>query len=262
MGVALFVLPHYTHPGQIFCTQVLLAIGNGLSTNVSNTYLAKFAPKGQAARTLSWGTMADTMANIIGPFLTQLYLIDSTWPFYIAAFFAWLSTLSLLILGCWKSHGHHSHSETKETVENYTDAVAEAQEELKPKAEALNEPLLPAAQIHPAFLRCSRDPEHTLEHSVAMAEMAQIFYDDMFEKNHMYPFHASKPAVRRRAVQLHREMLQAQIPSIRAPSDADGDFGFRTDVAKFMIQYGHSDWAERIPGIDVDDITKQFAVPM
>ena len=87
IAVSLVLIPFYSHPALMFITQVLLALGNGLQTNVSNTYLSKFAPKGKAATTLSYGTMADTVGNIIGPQLTVVYLINATLPFVIAAGF-------------------------------------------------------------------------------------------------------------------------------------------------------------------------------
>ena len=87
IAVSLVLIPFYSHPALMFITQVLLALGNGLQTNVSVTYLSKFAPKGKAATTLSYGTMADTVGNIIGPQLTVVYLINATLPFVIAAGF-------------------------------------------------------------------------------------------------------------------------------------------------------------------------------
>jgi MFS family permease len=111
MAIALFLIPYYTHPAMVFITQVLLAFGNGLQTNVSNTYLSKFAPKGKAAKTLSYGSMADTIGNIIGPQLTQIYLIDARWPFYIASIFGLCSAIILSMLMMLGTNERADHKE-------------------------------------------------------------------------------------------------------------------------------------------------------
>jgi MFS family permease len=109
LGLGLILIPFYPHPAYVFITQVLLAIGNGLQTNVSNTYLSKFAPKGQAARVLSYGTMADTIGNILGPQLTQIYLVNSQLPFFIAASFGGCASLCCVVLIVMGNHEHDDH---------------------------------------------------------------------------------------------------------------------------------------------------------
>jgi MFS family permease len=109
IAVALFLIPFYNRPALLFITQILLALGNGLQSNVSNTYLSKFAPKGKAAQTLAYGSMADTIGNILGPQLTQIYLLDATWPFYIAALFGVCSAVVLLVLVVIGSKPHDDH---------------------------------------------------------------------------------------------------------------------------------------------------------
>jgi hypothetical protein len=116
LALGLLLIPFYPHPAYMFITQVLMALGNGLQTNVSNTYLSKFAPKGQAARVLSYGTMADTIGNILGPQLTQIYLINNTLPFFIASGFGVCASLCCVILVTMGNHEHEDHKE--ETTKN------------------------------------------------------------------------------------------------------------------------------------------------
>ena len=81
--------------------RALIAAGNGLNLNVTSLYLSHFAPPGAAARTLAVGSIADSIGNIIGPMLTQLYLINGYAPFWVAAAAALVASGLNIVLFFW-----------------------------------------------------------------------------------------------------------------------------------------------------------------
>lgn len=253
---ALFVLPHWPAPGWIFITQFLLAIGNGLSTNVSTTYLAKRAPKGQAARTLAWGTFADTIGNIVGPFLTQLYQVDNTWPFYTASFFGLLSVVVCLVLRAMNKPHHDDHKKDTPAVAVSTKADGGGGAKPGKKTEEVP-PAAIVTQLHPAAFH---GPGGNL--STEMAELSRHLYKLLDERNHLYGFHSTREHVRRHCMIAHKDMLTAGVRAIPDPDDATNDRDFRLGWAAFLAEAGHEEWALNIPGVTTDDIVTMLQVPV
>ena len=109
LGGGMFALPYWPEPAYIFITEVVVGLGRGLGGPVANAYLARFASKKNAARVLAFGTVADSLGNIIGPFLTQLYRVDRFVPFWVAASAAWITIiidLTLKLIGMPKYANH------------------------------------------------------------------------------------------------------------------------------------------------------------
>ena len=300
IAVALFLIPFYSHPAMVFITQVLLAFGNGLQTNVSNTYLSKFAPKGKAATTLSYGTMADTVGNIIGPQLTQIYLINASLPFFIASGFSICSGLIIMILICIgdKSHSDydpkHKKKQDKElssllltnnpVSEANADADADASSaktgESHPDKEAERSaattltPLLLSEQdrmdamniserVHPAcFFTGEVEADHHIKYTTeAMSELSHHLYGELLEKQHMWGLRSGISRHRKASLQAHKDMITMNVRSIPPPNDDDNDVAFKEGIALFLSETGHEDWAMTIPGINVEAVLDQFRVP-
>ena len=298
MAIALFLIPFYQHPALVFITQVLLAIGNGLQTNVSNTYLAKFAPKGKAATTLSYGSMADTIGNILGPQLTQIYLVDARWPFYIAAIFGLCSALDLMILIFLgpKTHPDHSPESIKarertqsamlddltkqqsnpllrgrgdrsNSSSSNVDVAAKTDTEdielqLSTRQDIMD--AMPVSErIHPAcFVTGETGASHHIKYSTeAMNELSSFLYDELLDKQHMWGLRSGIRLIRERSLQAHKDMLSKGISRIPPPDDNDNDKAFREGVALFLSETGHVDWAVNIPGIDLESVLDSFRVP-
>ena len=85
---------------MLIITQIGIGLGNGLASPVSPSYLSLFATKDNAAQTLAFGSIADSVGGILGPFLTQLFRIDSYLPFWVAAAAAWSTILVTGVLTC------------------------------------------------------------------------------------------------------------------------------------------------------------------
>ena len=179
MGIGLFLLPYWPSAAYIFITQVLLALGNGLSTNVSNTYLSRFAQKGNAAQILAWGTRADTVGNILGPFLTYLYLINSTIPFWVAAFFRMAGRCDVhILLMVMKKHAMHSKHETEERKSLIAERkeAAMRMKQLRESRENKRDETAKElrSKIHPACFRGLYG-----EHSEQMAILSDHLYQEL-----------------------------------------------------------------------------------
>jgi MFS family permease len=91
---------YWPEPAMLIITQIGIGIGNGLASPVSSSYLSLFATKDNAAQTLAFGSIADSIGGILGPFLTQLFRIDSYLPFWVAAAAAWSTILVTTVLTC------------------------------------------------------------------------------------------------------------------------------------------------------------------
>lgn len=287
MALALVLIPFYPHPGYVFITQVLLAIGNGLQTNVSNTYLSKFAPKGHAAQVLSYGTMADTIGNILGPQLTQIYLVDSKLPFFIASSFGLCSMVCCVVLHFMGNHEHEDHKKGKDegsllqsdgdsssnTAESKSVELAEKQEEedsLKSDLDLESQPLVQL--IHPACQRSlGKGPRGTGEladedqvkfTSASYQRLTTMWYNDLKEKNHLYGLRSKVTTIRNRTVAAHADWFQKELPAFPDPNDDTEDKEFRESVALFLEHSGHHDWALNVPGIDLDSVLQNIQVPM
>jgi MFS family permease len=293
IAVALFLIPFYNHPALLFITQILLALGNGLQTNVSNTYLSKFAPKGRAAQTLAYGSMADTIGNIVGPQLTQIYLLDATWPFYIAALFGVCSAVVLLVLVVIGSKPHDDHrpeviqarkraetellndmtkdlknpllepgNEHKENNVEINSAVVDGHDGLVDLEQNRMDEMKISTRVHPAcFVTGETSASHHVKYSTeSMNELSSFLYEELLDKQHMWGLRSGKRIVRQRALEAHKDMLRMGISRIPSPDDKDNDKAFREGVALFLSDTGHGDWATQIPGIDLDSVLNTFRV--
>ena len=69
--------------------------------------------------------MADTIGNIIGPQLTQIYLVDARWPFYIAAIFGLCSAIILTVLIMLGANAHPDHATAVEQKKKDTKNIAD-----------------------------------------------------------------------------------------------------------------------------------------
>eukprot|EP00943_MAST-04B_sp_MAST-4B-sp1_P006502 g6502.t1 len=263
MGVALFLLPYWPSAPFIFITQILLAIGNGLSTNVSNTYLAKFASKDNAAQILAWGTRADTVGNIIGPFLTYFYLINSTIPFWIAASFGWLGAVSCFVLLTLRTHDLHKENKVKKlqrdsaAVQSRKEHAANMKKmrEQREKARMENAKIL-RTKIHPAFFKGLYG-----EYAEQMAELSDHLFQELKSKNHTYMIASGVESIRRQSITAHKDLISKAINDIPAPSDEDDDKAFLEGVGIFLAESGHEDWALSLPGITPETMINLLKTP-
>ena len=301
IALGITMIPFWPAPSFFFLGQVIIALGNGLQTNISNTYLAKFAPKGMAARTLAYGAMADTIGNILGPQLTQIYLVDATLPFIVAGLFGVLSCVCCVILYFMGNHSHESHANAekaeKDMVKNVTDesattgtdsvqllnadgAVAAQKQVDESAAQMVNatsatgfdetQPLV--ALMHPSCFRTIgvgprgkgdlADAEQNKYFSLVAQDLAGAFVDSLVDGNHGYAMRSRISTVRSRSMQANKDWIHINMRMLADPSDEDNDHAFREDVAKFLSETGHTDWAMSIPGVDLDAVLKTIQVPM
>ena len=150
---------------------------------MSNTYLSRFAQKGNAVLILAWGTRADTfVGNILGPFLTYLYLINSTIPFWVAAFFGWLGAVMCILLMVMKKHAIHSKNETEERKSLIAERKEAAMRMKKLRESRENKRDETAkelrSKIHPACFRGLYG-----EDSEQMAILSDHLYQELKKKN-------------------------------------------------------------------------------
>ncbi len=308
IALGIFMIPFWPAPGFFFLGQVIIAIGNGLQTNISNTYLSKFAPKGMAARTLAYGAMADTIGNILGPQLTQVYLVNSTLPFVIAGLFGVLSCICCVVLHCMGNHSHASHGTHEKAAKDMAKAVADGGGDATPAADAaavaltdsdgavaaqkqadesaaqkaedeaavfttpLDEKQPLSALMHPSHFRTMglgprgkgdpADADQNKYFSIAAQQLSDAYIDSLVDRNHGYALRSRNKAVRARGLEANKDWIDLNMRVLADPSDADNDLAFRTDVAKFLSETGHTDWAMTIPGIDLDGVLKTIQVPM
>ena len=239
---------------------LVLALGNGLSTNVSNTYLSRFAQKGNAAQILAWGTRADTVGNILGPFLTYLYLINSTIPFWVAAFFGWLGAVMCILLMVMKKHAMHSKHETEERKSLIAERkeAAMRMKQLRESRENKRDETAKElrSKIHPACFRGLYG-----EDSEQMAILSDHLYQELKKKNHMYMISSGVKVVRERGIIAHKDLITKFISTIPAPDDATGDKEFIEGVGLFLAESGHEDWALRLPGMTPQTMINLLKTP-
>ena len=93
-GACIFSLPFTPSIEVLIVLMPLIGIANGLQMNVSTISLSANAKKGHIAETLAVGTTCDAVAAIIGPFITQLFVVGLEVPFMIAGGAAWFGVSS------------------------------------------------------------------------------------------------------------------------------------------------------------------------
>ncbi len=262
LGVALFLMPFLPSAGYFFITQFLLAIGNGLSTNVSNTYLAKFSSSGNAAQVLAWGSRADTIGNVIGPALTFLYKINTVIPFIVAAAFGWLGAAACFLLVAMGGAGA-GKDETKpiEKQSLIDQQRIDHAEEMKKKRED-REAHREASSV---ALRKTHHPSWFFgkygEYGPQMAELTQFLWEELRGKNHHYMIGSGIERVRQRSVQAHKDLLRRAINKIPPPNIATGDKEFIEGVAIFLSDSGHDEWALNLPGMTPESMISLLRTP-
>ena len=263
MAGALVLMPYLPSAAYLFITQVLLALGNGLSTNVSSTYLSKFAGKGNAAQILAWGTRADTVGNILGPFLTYFYLIDSIIPFWFCGIFAMCGSLMSFSLLCFKRHASHVAVDEKRGEERTS--LIKARKEHATKMKELRElhesnreeeAVSLRGKIHPAFYRGLYG-----EYTEQMTILSEHLYQELRKKNHMYMLGSGVEQIRQNAVTAHKDLISKVINSIPAPNADTGDKEFLDGVSIFLSESGHEEWALNIPGMTPDALINLMKIP-
>ena len=287
IALGITLIPFWPAPAYLFIGQVIIAFGNGLQTNISNTYLAKFAPKGMAARTLAYGAIADTIGNIVGPQLTQIYLLDSVTPFIVAGAFGVLACLCCVVL-----YGMGENS--PKSQDNRQDADAEAGAScvqlLEPQGKQADESVANKAENDAEWFTTSLDekqPLATLMHpscfrsiglgphgkgepagadqnkyfSIVAQELVDAYIETLKFCNHGYAMRSRVKKFRHRAILSEKDWVIMNMRLLRNPSDEDADEAFREDMAIFLSETGHADWAMTIPGIDLGGILQTLQVP-
>ena len=294
IALGITLIPFWPAPAFLFIGQVIIAFGNGLQSNISNTYLAKFAPKGMAARTLAYGAMADTIGNIVGPQLTQIYLLDSTAPFVVAGAFGVLACMCCVVLQCMATDELVEKNAAETIADRGGDADAGAcassaellgagqkrsDESVESKAEDEtewftttldeNQPL--ATLMHPSCFRSIglgtrgkgdlADAEQNKYFSIVAQELADAYIGTLKDCNHGYAMRSRLKKFRHRALLAHKEWVIMNMRALADPSEEDNDVAFREDMAIFLSETGHMDWAMTIPGIELDGILQTIQVP-
>lgn len=83
-GTSIFLLPETRSIGGLMGVYAATGVAAGLEMNVSTISLARRADPSNVAKTLAIGQLFDSVAMILGPFLTLLYRINLKTPFRVS----------------------------------------------------------------------------------------------------------------------------------------------------------------------------------
>jgi MFS family permease len=253
---ALLLYPFYTHPGFIFISQFLMAFGNHMQTNVSNTYLAKYAPKDKVAKTLAMGTMSDQLGTSTGPMvMTGLYAINRFLPFFMAAAFGVIA--GLICIGLRVVYGDPNADSEKKGRESegasdmvktlFHGGLAEQIEESESLIHESGDP----QYFHPAAYRHSLKPEHLY----TMNKLDKFLYEELVEKFHMSGLASRRKLVREHFLQTHQEAIAGVIDMWHDPNESEDSLQkYLNDVSLFLLEQGHEEWAKAVPGAQYENL--------
>ena len=258
-GLSVMFLPLYSKVGFMFISVSFAAMGNGLQQPVAQTFLSRFAKGDNTARILAIGTVATSVGNIFGPFLTQLLRIDPYIPFWICGCSSMLSSVSLLVLYTCCTESRDKRADKK------TDDAAAADDEDEDETKILRTrasvegsteeiPLLYANNQHPASWSGASEYE-----SAAIMELTKFMVNTLRERNLHYGLIATSEWKRRATVQMVKDLIDEHTPHIPDPDDATEDAAFKRGWINLMHQTGHDDWSLGLPGMTEEKLAQYLA---
>ena len=198
-GACIFSLPFTPNIDVLMVVMVLIGISNGLQMNVSTIALSSNAPKAHIAETLAVGSTCDAMAAIVGPFMTQLFLVNLEAPFVLAGCAAWFgaSMLILIKLFCDESSKGSTDAPKEERARRVSTIMGETGFNLAMLEEAeLDELEAEARAFAPRAPRLGRpvfDPK-TIAAAIFPNQEAGKDYDEVFAEDvatYMSALHAT-----------------------------------------------------------------------
>ena len=252
MGIIL--LPFYPSPGFMFISQFFLAFGNSMQTNVSNSYLSKYAPKSQAAKTLAMGTVSDTIGTMVGPILmTNLFSLNRNLPFFLAAALGFIA--GGICAGLRLVYGDPNEEKKSEKKDGASDKIKAmfegALEEKIDESENLKYEAGDPLYIHPAAIRQNILPEHLY----TMNLLEEFLYHELVDKYHISGLASRRKQAREHFLQAHKEALASAISMWHDPNESPESLQlYLNDVSLFFLQHGHTDWAQNIPEAQFESV--------
>jgi len=278
-GVSIVFLPYYSSVGLMFISIGLAAMGNGLQQPVAQTFLSTFAKGENTARTLAIGTIATSVGNIFGPFLTQLLRVDPYVPFWICGISSICSSLSLFVLfACCSSSDSSSDdddprrkktSKTSKTSKQRAGASGGGEEKeesaaakmLRHRASVEHDtdavPLLNTYNQHPASWAGASEYE-----SAAIAELTNFLVKTLRDKNIHYGFIATEEWKRRATVQMIKDLIDDHMPQIPDQDCATENLAFKRGWINLMHETGHDDWVLGLPGMTEEKLARYMATSL
>ena len=235
----------------LFATQSLVGFGNGFQTQVSTIFLSGFARPEFAARTLAIGTLFDSVGNVLGPNISQVYRINPRYAFWICAGFGYLSAAICLVLQhCF---AHSNDDKAKHDEQQKANHAATSSKDIEMVEDSEKRPLI--QHMHPAFYRGENGKD-----TVPMYGVADHLYHTMHSKHHFNALSSSRPIVRKRALIAHNDYYANVTPTFSHPQNETEQY--LKEVANFLAMAGHGDWGLNVPGVTADDIVATFRTPM